>query len=73
MKTFVLNCDYTGAVSQEERVQSRKPNRKFVVFLFFIPSILLLQAEYAQQMPFLTEFMLIFIIYTNKNLTTHIL
>lgn len=83
MKTFVLNCYYTGAVSWEEWVQSRKPNWKFVVLLFFIRSILLLQTYqiclicrhiyYAYQMPFLTEFMLIFIIYTNKNLTTHIL
>lgn len=47
MKTFVLDYNYTGAVSQEERVQSRKPNWKFVVFLFFIPSILLRQAQYA--------------------------
>lgn len=43
------------------------------MFVFFILSILLLQAQYAYQMPFLAEFMLVFIIYTIKNLTIHIL
>lgn len=62
MKTFVLNYDYTGADSWEEWVQSRKPNWKFVVLLFFIRCILLLQTYqiclicrhiyYAYEMPF---------------------
>lgn len=42
-----LNYDYTWAVRWEEWVQSRKLYWKFVVFLFFFPSILLIQVQYA--------------------------